>query len=223
LIEKDYIMRLIKQLAIALAKIIFNKEIKNYDQAHREVDNSLNSLLGLDRNKIAIMTDDELIDYLEKIDGEKDEKYFVLAELLREEGEICELGNKGDFVTLFYYEKAFRFYLDAFRIEILRTGKNLIKLKFVAEKLLANEMYENRVLPKWIWYYEYLGKYSKAEDILFHLLEDGCAGIQNEGQNFYERLLQKSDDELKNGGLSRNEIRESLAAMEKYWDSKISN
>lgn len=215
MIEKDYIMRMIQQLVIALAKILFHKGLKNYNQASREIDNSLNSMLGLDRDKVTTMTEIELIDYLEKIDGEKEEKYFVLAELLREEGEICELSNKGDYITLFYFEKAFVFYLDAFSNESLITSQYLLKLKSVAGKLLANEMYEERISSKWFLYYELIGQYSKAEDILFHLLEDGRA-IKVKGQDFYKRLLQKSDDELKSGGLSRPEIKESRVKMEKY-------
>ena len=119
MLEKDYIMRMIQQLSIVLAKIIFNKEIKNYEQALLEIDKSLNSLLGINRNKVAEMTENELFDYLDKIGGENAEKYFVLAELLREEGEICELNNRGDFLTSLYYEKAFTFKLFAIMILVL--------------------------------------------------------------------------------------------------------
>ena len=216
MLEKDYIMRMIQQLSIVLAKIIFNKEIKNYEQALLEIDKSLNSLLGINRNKVAEMTENELFDYLDKIDGEKAEKYFVLAELLREEGEICELNNRGDFLTSFYYEKAFTFYIQAFRYNDTCPGENLLKLKFVAEKLLADELYEEKISSKWFLYYERIGQNNNAEDVLFHLLDDGFLELKSKGREFYNRLLQKADKELESGGLSRQEIRESLVGLNKY-------
>lgn len=221
MIEKDYIMRLIRQLTIALAKVLFNKEIKNYDQASREIDNSLNSMLGLDRNKISNMSEDEIFDYLDKLEGEQEEKHFVLAELLREEGEIAELSNKGDFIILFYYERALTFYLDAFQADSLGTEKNMLKLKFVAEKLLANDLYEERISLKWMRYFELIGMYAKAEDLLFHLLDDGAPDLQNIGREFYDRLLEKTDDQLKSGRLSREEILKSIQELEKFGETKV--
>ena len=216
MLEKDYIMRMIQQLSIVLAKIIFNKEIKNYEQALLEIDKSLNSLLGLNRIKIAEMTENELFDYLDKIGGENAEKYFVLAELLREEGEICELNNRGDFLTSLYYEKAFTFYIQAFCYNDTCPGENLLKLKFVAEKLLADELYEEKISSKWFLYYERIGQNNNAEDVLFHLLDDGFLELKSKGREFYNRLLQKADKELESGGLSRQEIRESLVGLNKY-------
>ena len=92
----------------------------------------------------------------------------------------------------------------------------MLKLKFVAEKLLANQLYEERISSKWFLYYEFIGQYNKAEDVLFHLLEDGFLELKSKGREFYNRLLQKADKELESGGLSRQEIRESLVGLNKY-------
>jgi hypothetical protein len=64
-------------------------------------------------------------------------------------------------------------------------------------------------------YYEKTGKYAKAEDVLYELLEDEEAGpgIVKEGIDFYQRLLAKSDPELTAGQLPRDEVEEGLAKL----------
>ena len=55
-------------------------------------------------------------------------------------------------------------------------------------------------------YYQFIGEYSKAEDILFELADSKYPDIILEGKNFFQRLSQKSDVELSAGNLPREEL-----------------
>jgi predicted RNA polymerase sigma factor len=110
MIERDYIMRMISQLAAVLAKIFFAKNAQNYAEALRLAQSACEELLGLNG---------ELIDQMEAptlalLLGDK-EKIKVLATLLREEGDILQLQEKAPEGNL-KYEKALALYQEALRM-----------------------------------------------------------------------------------------------------------
>ncbi len=87
------------------------------------------------------------------------------------------------------------------------------------ELLAALEDYE---LPEYIksrlvGYYERLGEYGQAEDILFELLEvqPDNVGLIELGRAFYARLLAKSDADLLAGNFSREEVEDGLKQLRK--------
>jgi hypothetical protein len=64
-------------------------------------------------------------------------------------------------------------------------------------------------------HYEQTGQFGKAEDALFAIL-DGDVDHEvalNFGISFYERLLGKSDAQLADGNLPRNEVEASLQEL----------
>src|SRR5438270_455843 len=67
-------------------------------------------------------------------------------------------------------------------------------------------------------YFESKGKYARANDMLFEMIETGedlvDAGVVGQGRVFYERLRSKSDTELETGGISREKVEQSLAQLE---------
>jgi hypothetical protein len=68
------------------------------------------------------------------------------------------------------------------------------------------------LLEKLFAYYEQAGKYDEAEDVVFDLVATNTE-YRSLAVSFFERLLKKSDEELQAGGLTREEVHESLAAM----------
>ena len=64
-------------------------------------------------------------------------------------------------------------------------------------------------------YYEFIGEYSKAEDILFELVDSKYPDIISEGKNFFQRLSQKSDGELSAGNLPREELKIGIDDLNK--------
>jgi len=65
-------------------------------------------------------------------------------------------------------------------------------------------------------YYENVGKYDKAEDVLFDVLDTHSANGEmiERGRAFYTRLQARSDVELLMGNLSRTEVAEGSAQLE---------
>ncbi|HEX7975334.1 MAG TPA: hypothetical protein VF498_13075, partial [Anaerolineales bacterium] len=63
-------------------------------------------------------------------------------------------------------------------------------------------------------YYEQVGSYSKAERTLARLLRTPGleAEIHREYIEFHERLLEKPDDELERGGITRAQVIKNLKA-----------
>jgi hypothetical protein len=64
-------------------------------------------------------------------------------------------------------------------------------------------------------HYERTGQYAKAEDQLFAMLEVAPAhpGLKELGIGFYKRLQGKSDRELSDGGLPREEVDAGLVEL----------
>ena len=65
-------------------------------------------------------------------------------------------------------------------------------------------------------YYEMIGSYARAEDVLFEMVEaEEPAGDEEieQGIAFYQRLLKKSDADLSAGNMSREEVEEGLAQL----------
>ncbi len=58
-------------------------------------------------------------------------------------------------------------------------------------------------------YHEWKGAYGKAEDLLYMLESEGLPNAEAEILRFYERLMTKSDSELRNGNLPREEIEQA--------------
>lgn len=110
MIERDYIMRMIAQLAAVMAKILGAKSAQNYAEARQIAQNAYAQLFGLNG---------ELVEHLDAptlalLVGGK-EKIKALAALLREEGEILHLqGNPSESNKKF--EKSLALYQEALRL-----------------------------------------------------------------------------------------------------------
>ena len=93
------------------------------------------------------------------------------------------------------------------------------KLKKIKINRLLETISENTNIKKELGislfkYYKIIGMYAKAEDVLFSLMDKkediDCGSLKNKGIEFYKDLLNKSDDELQNGNLPRNEVEDSM-------------
>jgi hypothetical protein len=197
MISKNYIMRMVEQLSFVLMKIIRNKENKNYAQALLEIDSAYKNILGFDPWQIKNMSESEIYELLKSDDGYDAEKSIVIAELLRHEAEIIELQSGFNDTVFNIFLKSFFLYIEA----IIFDGQyNQAKyLENVAEFTKKISLYE---LPAHIKfqlfrYYEVVGGYGKAEDILYELIDLNYAGIYDAGRSFYLRLMDKPEADLK--------------------------
>lgn len=138
---------------------------------------------------------------------------YVLGVLLKEEAEIERLGHR-DEESLHSCLKALSLLLTAF-LESPRPleGDHATRIEecvvFLQDVHLPPE-----VLEQLMMFYERVGKFAKAEDALFALI-DMSDEYKDRGFAFYERLLQQPDAALEAGGLPRGEVEEGLSQLKR--------
>lgn len=127
---------MIEQLNKVLAKILFNKELKQYENAILEIQTAGEKFLGLNWNVMSQLSDQDIIALL-KIGGELNVgKTIVAASLLQEEAEILEILGKED-ESWRAYLKAFSLFVDILMAEPTEELKNK-----TVEVLSKIEVYE---------------------------------------------------------------------------------
>ncbi len=210
MIHRDYIMRLIEQMVAVLARVLFNKQIHNYDQALHDIDKALQSMFGWGSDFTTTLTATDLLAHLENVEGQYWEKCLVAAELINEEAQVFALKNgHSPMITDLYY-KAFLFYFKAVQnAQDYDVNSFLHKLDYLANTLTQDDL-PDTMKQELCDYYEWCGNYARAEDIYYELLElDRDAAIPLLTA-FYTRLLAKSDEQLQAGNLPRNEVQDGM-------------
>ena len=214
MIRQDYIMRMIEQLVRVLVEAAALKKAHKYTEALLTIDQALQQLSGFDSKFVNSLPDDSLIALLKTGDALDADKCIIVADLLDIEGDIYEV--QGQLEESYYrHLKALNLFLAAF---LSRTQTNLPhhfgQIEPIVEKL---EPYDLPLETKHsLWqYYEQVGRYAQAEDLLYELIEvePGSKEMIEQGISFYQRLLQKSNQELATGNLPRAEIEEGLAEL----------
>ncbi|MBU1299523.1 MAG: hypothetical protein KJ963_01590 [Bacteroidetes bacterium] len=211
MIEKDYILRMIALLSAALAKILLKRELKLYDEAKVEIQKTSKLILGISYDVLDNISDADIIKLFKPDSDINAEKCYVIAELTREAGEISEsLGELEESTAR--YEKALSLYLELFVNSNVHDRSELgNRIELMIDKLKHFEI-DTALEEKIFKFYDKTGRYSKAEDVLFHLIEKDKTFIET-GIAFFKSLSQKSEAELQKGNLSNLEVEESLRML----------
>ncbi len=220
--QKDYILRLIQQFSRVLMQILHLREIKDYEGALTYIDDVFRQTLGFSSDLINSVPDETLLAMLTSFDILDIEKCLLVAHLLKAEGDIYV--DQGDFDTSYYrYLKSLHLFLTILLLSDsdITDPDIFLEIEGLLNKLEDFEL-PVKIKSQLFRYYERVGQYSKAEDILFEVIEadgDGSeADIVERGIAFYERLLKKKDTELAAGNFSREEAREGLAQLRSMKD-----
>ena len=211
MINRDYILRMIEQLARFLQRALLMKEAKEYHESVAEIKKAGKMFLGLSPEAMDTLSDNDLL-RLWSVGSDLDaEKCALAAQIFRTEGEIFE--DQGDF------DRAVASYQKS--LGLLTVTINFLKEKIPRElaasiDVLASRLRVDTIPPelqkKLFTTYGTLGNYAKAEDLLFVIVEEDPSFVP-EGRQFYERLLKRTDDELVDGNLPRDEVLQSLAQL----------
>jgi len=217
MINKDYILRMAEKFGRAMAVILHLREYNKHEEALIYIDDLLLQATGLTSRFINSVSDEMLIQAISPLGALNVDKCLWIAVLLKAEAEIYEeQGNSNES----YYRslKALHLYLLALSHEA--TMQDTTLYSDIQELLNKLEDYE---LPlstkeKLFPYYEQIGKYDKAEDILFEVLDASPTNdaLLERGRAFYTRLYTKSDADLLLGNLSREEVEEGLVQLSMY-------
>ncbi|MDQ2903635.1 MAG: DUF6483 family protein [Ktedonobacteraceae bacterium] len=221
MINRDYLLRMIEQFTRAVARIIFLREANRHQDALIFIDDLFRQSLGLGSSQINSASEDMLLALVTSLGTLNVEKCLWIALLLKAEGDTYEDLEKENESYPRYLKSLFLFLEVMLREEDSNTIKESPYFVETEEILTRLDAYELPVKTKRqvMQYYEKTGRYARAEDLLFELVETEPANAElfAQGQAFYARLQQKSDADLVAGNFSRAEVeegQEQLAQLE---------
>jgi hypothetical protein len=169
--ERDYILRMFSMLGRALSRIIFFRETKNYDAALLEIENTGRSLLGLNTDTIERLPAADLKNVLGSDPSLVQSRLYTAGVLLKEKGEILELKDEStDSAGLFL--KALRLMTEEIKgIAEIDGQKGIANIDAVVERLKDYEL-PTDMKRRLIDYFEYSGRFDKAEDVIFEMVDE---------------------------------------------------
>lgn len=213
--QRDYILRLAEEVGRALSQVLYHKQQKDYAGALAFIDEQFKQTLGIGAGFIRSVPEETLLSMLTSIGTLNTEKCWLVATLLKAEGEIYEEQSDVD-ESYYSYLKALNLFLEVLLLDASASG-----IEYVPEvEGLLYKLHDYELPPqtavKLLQYYENAGRYAKAEEVLFEMLTG--ANPQGElverGIAFYRRLMKKSDAALIAGNLARGEVEEGLTRLE---------
>ena len=212
--QRDYILRLAEEIGRAFAQILYHKQIKDYTGALNFIDEQYRQTLGMGAGFIHSVPEETLLAMLTSLGRLNTEKCWLLATLLKAEGEIYEEQNN-EAESYYCYLKSLNLFL-----EVLILDGNVSDVDYVPE--LEGLLYKlhDYELPvkaelKLLQHYENTGKFARAKELLFEMLNADAPdkAVIQKGIAFYTRLRKKSDMALSAGNFSRAEVEEGLARL----------
>jgi hypothetical protein len=213
MITEDYFLRMINQLAYVLASVLKQMKLKRFDEALEEIQASSKQLLGMDLRLLTTLSDTEFIRLLSLGERFDVEKCVVIGELLKAVGDVREQQGRED--------DAFPLRSTALSLLLELSGEEYGTLpqEYYAEvtalmQKLASAELPLRMKKKVFRYYEKMGKFDKAEDVLFEIVDEDVT-FADEGTAYYDRLRAKTDEQLRQGNLPREELEDSMADLRK--------
>ncbi|MBK7252391.1 MAG: hypothetical protein IPI04_00385 [Ignavibacteria bacterium] len=214
MLQRDYLMRMTEMLTAVIAKVMFNKETKNYEEAEKEIETAAKTIVGLDLRIINILNPQDIIQLMKTSDLYAG-RCLVSAELLKEYADVHELNGKDNSSIIL---KSLHLYIEAILSkELPEPEKYYTKINELIS-LIAESDLQDDLNFKIIDYYEFSGQYSKAEDMIFELIENNNKDIIDRSVSFYKKLLHRTDEELESGNLSREEVNDALDEILKIKD-----
>ncbi|AZN40028.1 DUF6483 family protein [Paenibacillus albus] len=210
--QRDYFMRMIEQMSEAVGQVMGLRQQRKNEEALHFIDEQLDRKFRMNSKVIRQLSDADLVRIMTVHGVVETANLHAIALLIKEESDILiELGRKDQAYLL--QMKSFHLFMRLALLDapaLLRTPSE--EAAEMAEKLDAYELPEATKLLMYEWH-EGDGRYDKAENVMYELLEDGFF-IQEDAVNFYRRLLLLPDESLMAGGLPREEVIEGLEKVE---------
>lgn len=205
-VRNDYMMRLIEQLSETVGVLLGMRKRQEPEKEVSTIDEALKRMLGLNARLVTGLSEPDLVALLTKDGYGELERLAAVAVLLKEEGDaFTRMGQERSA----YAARKKALYL-LLHIGSRGAEPSFLKLHQEIEDLLTllgpYEMPSVTRRELWL-YYEEIGRYADAEDVLFELLEEGPErqtktgnmpgwGSETEGESDI-RMVDKSGSELK--------------------------
>lgn len=210
--QQDWLLRLIQQLSTFVAGLKNLRSNKQWTEVHQQISEGIGRFAGLNASLVHAISDDDLIHLLSTRGGVDLDKWWALAELMREEGLALE--EQGDAVGADRaLTKALRLYLEVIaEAEEIPHFLNVTDLEDVIERTKDRDLSRATRLAL-VDYFVSTGRFDEAENVTQWALEGPDLQAPEDARRFYETLLGKDDALLETGGLSRDEVEMALAGL----------
>ena len=213
--QRDYILRLVEQLAKTLGVVLTLKKAGRFDEAELSIAKAAQNLIGLDVETLLALPVEQIVSLFSPGGSLDAGKCIVVAELLCEHGEIKSFQEEEE--TAYHARiRALSLLLEVSGRESLEripdAGRYVRRIEALTEAL-ATYPPVPAVQKKLIFHHERQGDFADAEDVLFELVDAGHEDVIAPGIELYQRLLAKSDDELERGKLPREEVEDGLSQL----------
>ena len=219
MINKDYILRMAERFGRYLAIIIGLRQSNKHEEALIYIDDLFLQTTDLTTGFINSASEDMLLNLLSPLGVLNVEKCLWMAMLLKEEANIYE--NMGQPTESYYrYLKSLFLFIEVSQRDSAVQELDIdAAISDILNKLAEYEL-PFKTQERLFRYYEKTGKYAKAEDVLFEMVEAEIEASGNkeaiiqQGMAFYGQLMKKSAAALQAGNLSREEVEEGLAQLQ---------
>jgi len=205
MIRRDYILRMVAEMAQVLARVISLKSRQEYEQALKEINTALRELRGDSAEPAHELSLPDWIALCRKHEQAASGLMIAVADLLKEQGDVLTGQDKPDGGT-----RSRALALGLF-LEALLNGETFVTVELLAK---VEELFEHarttlsdpEVWRRLVSYFEARGRFAQAEDALFAWQATGDPTVTTEGLAFYQRLGEQDDDALERGDLPRAEL-----------------
>ena len=213
MIRRDYILRVVAEMAQVLARVISLKSRQEYEQALKEIDAALRELRDGNGDEASELSLTDWIALSRKHEQAASGLMIAVADLLKEQGDVLAVQNKPDGSA-----KSRALALGLF-LEGLLNGETFVTTELLSkvEELFGQvrgTLSDSEVWRRLVRYFEARGRLARAEDALFAWLAAGDSAVMTEGLSFYQRLDQQNDTILEQGDLPRAELEQGRREFE---------
>ena len=214
--QRDYILRIAQEFGSVLAQVLYNRQIKDFSAAHKLIDEQSKQVFGMGIGFMRSVPEQTLLSMLTSFDTLDTEKCWLLAILLKAEGDIYEdQGNASE--SYYSYIRSLNLFLEVLLLGTTSSGRSIVPE--IEDLLSGLSDYDLPIRTKLLLfrYFDHAHEYARAEGLLFEMLEEGDTegDILDRGIGFFQRLSRKNDAELKTGNFSREKVEEGLARLER--------
>ncbi|WP_379131377.1 DUF6483 family protein [Paenibacillus sp. sgz500958] len=207
--RRDYIVRMIEDMTQMVAKVLNLKQERKTTEALWEIDELLNRHFRLNSRLLNSLSVEDIIEMFRMGGMMEVDKLQGVARMLQEEAGVYKEKNE-QYEAVTRLMKALHLYLYS---DLHGADRKLLQLTDLIDEVLSEvSIYqlpvktERLLLP----YLESIGRYGKAEDCLYRLIDQG-EDVAVLGEELYRRLLLKDPEELALGNLPLLEVKEGQA------------
>ncbi len=214
--QRDYILRIAQEFGSALAQVLYNRQIKDYTAAYKLIDEQSKQIFGMGIGFMRSVPEETLLSMLTSFDTLNAEKCWLLAILLKAEGDIYE--DQGDASESYYsYIRSLNLFLEVLLLGTANTDRSIVLEIDDLLSRLSDYYLPVRTQLLLFRYFDHIHEYARAESLLFEMLE--ASGPHEDilayGISFYQQLLKKSETTSSADNFSKEKAKEGLSQIER--------